>query len=161
MNLVDRYNEKGVFLQQEKKYYWFNGFRFESMKEIPFNYECDMIQIKIKSKTHSYILSKNKISHFNGEKWTTFKVNNLPLVYTNNDVGTMYYNTYKFASWVINLQQTNNHGILFCGRSLNYYLIDFDGNLSLTRPFMELWNATIISSSRNDIKKFFCSRHWE
>ncbi len=157
MNLIDRYNEKGVFLQHQNKYYWFNGFRFESMKEIQCNYDYYMIQIQIKTKTHSYIFSKNKISHFNGEKWTILKVSNL---LNSEDSGTMYYNTCTFTSWVVNMPRTDNHGILFCIMSSNYYLIDFDGNLSITRSFMNLWN-TIIRSSRKNIKVFSCSDHWE
>ncbi len=159
IHIINKYNEVGILLHKQNDCYWFNGFRFELMKEKTFNYyECLLIQIQIKTKTHSYILSKNKISHFNGEKWKTLKVDNLPVVNTTN-IGAIYYSTSSNKIILWKETQTNNHGTLFCVKSFNNYLIDLDGNLSIIFPSANIWNLTI--STLSNMKVFGCSDHWE
>ncbi len=171
MHIISQYNEKGVFVQKANKTYWFNGKRFEIWNKMTpkFDYPC-MIQIQIDTKTHSYILSKYEISHFNGERWTNSKINSLPVIET-IDCGTIYY----IASYdrvisrgVVNDSQTKNHGILYCSKSCKWFSINLDGELSLfTNNPNNPNNPNYLSSlfkcfgKPNEKNHFYCSGHWK
>ncbi len=169
MHLINQYNEKGVFVCTNEydderrcvcKYYWFNGKRFESFYYENILYDYIMIQIQIKAITHTYILSKNKISHFNEENWKTIETATLQMIST-VDYGTKFYflsgnsEMYQLQS----LGETKNHGVIFCFGSC--YLIDLDGNLYMTY-MTDHFNAQLdLIEESMKIAKFHCSGQWE
>ncbi len=162
MYIISQYNEKGVFVQQANKTYWFNGKRFEIWNNMTpkLDYEHCMIQIQIDTKTHSYIISKHEISHFNGERWTNSKINSLPVIET-TDCGTVYYIVDKrdiTSIKMISQSQTKNHGILYCCKSSNMYLINSNGNLSLFKKFDAHF---CVIGDKTSKTQFRCSGHWE
>ncbi len=107
------------------------------MKEIPCNYECHMIQIQIKTKTHSYILSKNKISHFNGENWKTIEIAK-HWIMEQNITNIIESEMFQLES----LKKIKNHG----GDILFWKLL-FDGNLVMIPILMYFFRLRFTKKS--------------
>ncbi len=130
LKLIDKYNEKGIFIQKIDKLQWFNGKRYEVfplLKHLP-TYGR-LIQMQINDTLHSYVFSSTKILHFNGTKWQTVVIDHLPDD-SSNDCGKYFYLLSYLSGNKYNLihKKTSIYCVLFL-RAFTFFKIDFDGKL--------------------------------
>ncbi len=124
LKLIDKYNEKGIFINGTK---WFNGKRYEMFfSSVGTNKR--LIQIEIRNVLHSYVFSTKAMNHFNGKIWEILKICDLPLQRT-KDYGKYYYFCeHNIRKYELVWQKASVYYCTMYYRG-QYYLIDLSGNI--------------------------------